>query len=102
MPSSSAQRIHTIAVVAVLVAAAGILAFVILRPGVTAQRPPGVVQPTEVKIGPEISGRFLRLAVAPGQSVRKGDTLAQLLNPELEKAAHLGEARKEISISKRS
>ncbi len=93
-----AQRIHTIAVVAVLAAAAGILAFLILRPGVTAQRPPGVVQPTEIKIGPEISGRLLRFAVAPGQSVRKGDTLAELSNPELEAGlvlaqAQLGQAR---------
>ena len=98
MPSSSAQRIHTIAVVAVLVAAAGILAFLILRLGVTAQRPPGVVQPTEIKIAPEISGRLLSFAVAPGQSVRKGDTLAELSNPELEAGlvlaqAQLGQAR---------
>jgi HlyD family secretion protein len=98
MPCSPAQRIHTIAVVAVLVAAAGILAFLILRPGVTAQRPPGVVQPTEIKIAPEISGRLLRFAVAPGQSVRKGDALAELSNPELEAGlvlvqAQLGQAR---------
>src|SRR5689334_8101334 len=98
MPSSPNRRIHTIAVVAVFAAAAGILAFVILRPGVTAQRPLGVVQPTEIKIAPEISGRLLRFAVAPGQSVRKGDTLAELSNPELEAGlglakAQLGQAR---------
>src|SRR5438477_7949237 len=97
MPSSS-RRIHTIAVVAVLVATAGILAFLILGPGVVAQPAPGVVQPTEIKIAPEISGRFLRFAVAPGQSVRKGDTLAELSNPELEAGlllaqAQLGQAR---------
>jgi HlyD family secretion protein len=92
MPSSSAQRIHTIGVAAVLVAAAGILAFLILRPGVTAQPPPGVVQPTEIKIAPEISGRLLRFAVAPGQSVRKGDMLAELSNPELEAGLLLAEA----------
>jgi HlyD family secretion protein len=98
MQSSSAQRIHTIAVIAVLVAAAGILAFLILRPGVTAQRPPGGVQPTEIKIALEISSRLLRVAVAPGQSVRKGDTLAELSSPELEAGlvsaqAQLGQAR---------
>jgi HlyD family secretion protein len=97
-PSSSGQRIHTIAVVAVLIAAAVILAFLILRPGVTAQRPPGVVQPTEIKIAPEISGRLLRYAVVRGQSVRKGDTLAELSSPELEAGlvlaqAQLGQAR---------
>jgi HlyD family secretion protein len=98
MPSSSAQRFHTIAVVVVLAAAAGILAFLVLRPGVVAQRPPGVVQPTEIKIAPEISARLLRFAVAPGQSVHKGDALAELSNPELEAGlvlaqAQLGEAR---------
>ena len=92
MASSSGQRIHTIAVVAVLLAAAGILAFLILRPGVTAQPPPGVVQPTEIKIAPEISGRLLRFAVAPGQSVRNGETLAELSNPELEAGLVLAQA----------
>jgi HlyD family secretion protein len=95
MPGS---RTHTIAVVAVLVAAAAILAFLILRPSVTAQRPPGVVQPIEVNIGPEISGRLSRFAVTPGQSVRKGDMVAELSNPELEAGlglaqAELGQAR---------
>ena len=93
MPSSSAQRFHTIAVIAALVVVAGILAFVILRPGVVAQRPPGVVQPTEIKIAPEISGRLFRFAVAPGQTVRKGDILAELSNPELKAALVLGQAQ---------
>jgi HlyD family secretion protein len=93
MPFSPAQRFHTIAVVAVLAAAAGIAAFLVFRPNVVAQRPPGVVQPTEIKIAPEISGRFLRYAVAPGQSVHKGDTLAELSNPELEAALVLAQAQ---------
>ena len=98
MPSSPVHRTHTIAVLAVLAATAGILAFLILRPGVVAPPPPGVVQPTEIKIAPEISGRFLRFAAALGQSVRKGDTLAELSNPELEAGlvlaqAQLGQAR---------
>jgi len=64
----------------------------------TLQRPPGVVQPTEIKIAPKISGRLLRFAVAPGQSMRKGDALAELSNPELEAGlvlaqAELGQAR---------
>ena len=100
MPPSPVQRFHTIAVVAALAAAAGILAFLILRPGVVAQRSPGVIQPTEIKIAPEISGRLVRFAVAPGQRVHQGDTLAELSNPELEAAlvlaqAQLGQARAE-------
>ena len=94
MPFSSAQRFHTIAVVVALAAVAGILAFLILRPGAVAQRPPGVVQPTEIKIAPEISGRLLRFAVAPGQSARKGDTVAELSNPELEAGLVLAQAQR--------
>ena len=68
MPSSPVQRTHTIAVLAVLAATAGIPAFLILRPGVVGQRPPGVVQPIEIKIAPEISGRLLHFAVAPDRA----------------------------------
>ncbi len=98
MPSSNSQRFHTIAVVVALAAVAGILAFLVLRPGVLAGRLPGVVQPTEIKIAPEISGRLSRYAVALRQTVRKGDTLVELSNPELEAGlvlaqAQLGQAR---------
>ena len=98
MPSSSAQRFHTIAVVIALAAVAGILIFLVLRPRVVAQTAPGVVQPTEIKIGPEISGRLLRFAVAPGQSVQKGDLLAELSNPELEAALVLAQAQRAIAF----
>jgi HlyD family secretion protein len=98
MPSSRARRLHTVAVIAVLAAAAGILAFLILRPGIAAPGAPGLVQSTEIKIAPEISGRLLRFAVAAGQPVHKGQLLVELSNPELEAAlvlarAKLGEAR---------
>jgi HlyD family secretion protein len=98
MPSSRAQRIHIVAVAAVLAAAAGIVAFVILRPGIAAPGSPGLVQSTEIEIAPEISGRLVRFAVAAGQRVHKGELLVALSNPELEAAlvlarAQLGEAR---------
>jgi HlyD family secretion protein len=98
MPASTGQRLHTIAVVAALAAAAGILAFLILRPGVVVPPSPGLVQATEIRIGPEIGGRLLRFAVAAGQPVHRGDLLAELSNPELEAAlvlarAQLGAAR---------
>ena len=98
MPRRTDHRAHTIAVVAALAGAAGILLFLMLGSGVTAPRSPGVVHATEVKIAPEISGRLARFAVMPGQSVRQGDDLAELGNPELSAAlvlanAQLGEAR---------
>jgi HlyD family secretion protein len=95
---SPKDRTHTVAVLIALVGVAGILLFFILGSGVTVLRAPRVVQTTEIKIAPEISGRLARLAVVQGQSVRKGDDLAELLNPELSAAlvlakAEAGEAR---------
>jgi len=65
----------------------------ILGSGVTAARAPGVVQTTEIKIAPEISGRLGRFAVTQGQSVHQGDELVALVNPELSAALVLAEAQ---------
>jgi HlyD family secretion protein len=86
MPASRVDRLLTVAVLAALAAVGAILAFVILGSGVVARSPPGVVQVTEIKIAPEISGRLARFAVARGQAVRRGDVLVELSNPELEAA----------------
>lgn len=51
----------------------------------------GMVQRTRLRIGPEVSGRLARILVVTGQSVRTGDLLALLDNPEL--AASLDEAK---------
>jgi HlyD family secretion protein len=98
LPHSLQERTHTLAVLAALVGVAGILLFFVLNSGVTAPRSPGVVQTTEIKISPEISGRLARFAIAQGQSVRQGDDLVELLNPELSASlilakAQAGEAR---------
>ncbi len=98
MPARRVERRFTLLVLLALVAAAGILAFVILGSSVVAQRAPGVVEATEIKIAPEISGRLARFVVAPGQVVHQGDTLAELSSPEREAAlllakAELGAAR---------
>jgi multidrug resistance efflux pump len=95
---SPKDRIHAVAVLVALVGVAGILVFFMLGSGVTVLRAPGVVQSTEIKIAPEISGRLARLAVAQGQSVRQGEDLAELANPELSASlvlasAEAGEAR---------
>ena len=51
----------------------------------------GVVHETEIRIAPETPGRLKTVAVAPGQAVRKGETLAVLSSPEV--AASLEEAK---------
>ena len=65
---------------------------VILIPHRTALPPiAGMVRQTEIRIAPEITGRLASIEVRAGQTVRKGDLLAVLSNPEL--AASLGEAK---------
>jgi HlyD family secretion protein len=79
--------------VAALFGVGGILLFLILGSGVMAQRFPGVVHSTEIKVAPEISGRLARFAVTPGQSVRAGDELVELVSPELSAALVLANAQ---------
>jgi hypothetical protein len=55
--------------------------FVILRPGVSAQPPPGVVQPTKIKIAPEIGGRLFRFAAAPGKACARATRLPSYRTP---------------------
>jgi len=54
----------------------------------TAERPDapiiGMVRETELRISPDTTGRLQSLRVVAGQSVKKGDVLAVLSNPELE------------------
>jgi len=97
-PPGTGHRLHTIAVIGALTGAVAILVFLILGSGVAPLRAPGVVHTTEIKIAPEISGRLSRFAVTPGQSVREGDKLVELVNPELSASlvlakAELGEAQ---------
>jgi HlyD family secretion protein len=93
MRSNTSHRQYVISVVLALVAVAAILGLLILRPGLVAPRPPGVVQSTEIKIAPEISGRLARFTTMSGQEVHRGEVLAELSNPELEAALLLARAQ---------
>jgi len=93
MRHSGSQRSYTIAVVAALLGVGGILLFLILGSGIEAQREPGVVHATEIRIAPEVSGRLLRFAVSPGEAVHAGDLLVELSSPELSAALVLAKAQ---------
>jgi HlyD family secretion protein len=99
VPLRIARHGYSIAAAAALAGVAGILAFVIVGSDiVAAPRVPGLVHVTEIKIAPEISGRLARFVVRPGETVRAGDDLVELANPELSASlvlasAQLGEAR---------
>ena len=55
---------------------------------------PGMVRTTEIRLGPEISGRMARFLVAPGQGVEAGQPVAVINNPEL--WAAVGAARAQV------
>jgi len=93
MVARTGHHAYSIAAVAALAGAGGILLFLAVGSRVVAQRPPAMVRSTEIKIAPEISGRLLRFVVAPGQSVRSGDEIVELVNPELSAALVLAEAQ---------
>jgi len=85
------RRKRLLAALAV-VAAVAVATVVVLLPH-HASAPPiaGMVRQTEIRIAPEISGRLVSIPVRAGQSVRKGELLAVLDNPDL--TASLGEAK---------
>jgi HlyD family secretion protein len=87
-----ARRRKRLLAALVVVAAVAVAAVVVLLPH-RASAPPiaGMVRQTEIRIAPEISGRLVAIPVRAGQSVRKGELLAVLDNPDL--TASLGEAK---------
>jgi HlyD family secretion protein len=90
-------RTRLIAAVAALAVAAVAVAVLVPR---QAAAPPiaGMVRQTEIRIAPEITGRLASVEVHAGQTVRKGEVLAVLDNPEL--AASLGEAKAAAASAK--
>src|SRR5262249_24772540 len=69
-----------------------VVAFIAFGPRpATAPAVAGMVRQTEIRIAPEITGRLVSIAVQARQTVRKGELLAQVSNPELESS--LGEAQ---------
>jgi HlyD family secretion protein len=82
------------ALIAVALLAVGAGAY-LLGPRGVAPKPVGMVRTTEIRIAPEVSGRMLALRVKPGDTVRPGDVLATLDNPEL--GAAMAEARAAVA-----
>src|SRR4051812_35252030 len=58
----------------------------------------GIVRATEIRMAPEISGRFGRYLLEPGQTVQAGQPVALLVNPEL--WAAVGAARAQVEKAK--
>jgi HlyD family secretion protein len=60
----------------------------------TSEPVPGMVRTTEIRVAPEISGHLARFLVEPGSTVRRGQAVALLDNPEL--WAAVGVARAQV------
>jgi multidrug resistance efflux pump len=78
-----------------LAVGAGLAAAFVYRPWQATQPPtplPGVVHETQIRIAPETDGRVASFRVSAGQTVRKGDILATLNNPELTAAVEEAKA----------
>ena len=94
MPRNAGQHKHTIAAVAALFGAVGILLFLIVGSGVVAQRSPGVVHSTEIRVAPEISGRLARFAVTRAEGRRfAAHEFLELVSPERSAALVLANAQ---------
>jgi multidrug resistance efflux pump len=82
-------RALRVAVGVLVLAGAGAVAYLALRP--VPPRPiVGMVRATEIKITPEVSGRIASLPFKPGDHLEAGAIVVELTNPEL--AAAVGEA----------
>ena len=84
-----------------LVVGIGLAAAFVYRPWEAGQPPApilGVAHETQIRIAPETDGRLGSFQVSAGQTVRKGDILATLSNPEL--AAAVEEARANLATAR--
>jgi HlyD family secretion protein len=90
------KLLRRLAIAVVLLALAGGVAMLALRPTIP---PPiiGMVRTTEIKIEPEVSGRIAALPFKAGDRVSAGAVVAELSNPEL--AAAVEEARAAVAVA---
>src|SRR5262245_54221501 len=92
---ASRRPAHIIAL-GVVVIAAGVGGYLLLRP----EPPPsivGVVRTTEVRVAPEVSGQLAAIKVQKGGSVRAGDVVAELSADEL--TASVAQARAALAAA---
>jgi len=85
---SKARR--RIVVLGLVVVAAGVGGYLLLRPAPAAPIA-GVVRATEIRLAPEVAGQLATIKVQKGARVRAGDVLAEL--SALELTASVGQAR---------
>jgi HlyD family secretion protein len=96
------RRTKRAAIVAIaLVLVAGVLIYSVRRSG-SATTIVGVVRATEVRVGPEVDGQLVSIAVGKGARVRAGDVLARLSAVELTAQADQARAALASAIATRN
>jgi HlyD family secretion protein len=101
MPTRTGATLVRIVFVALLLGGAAAVAFVALKP--TAPPPVlGMVRATEIEIQPEVSGRIASLPLRAGDSVKAGDVVAILSNPELAASVMEAEAAVGVAVANRN
>jgi HlyD family secretion protein len=92
----ASHRLSRIIVPGVLLIAAGVGAYLLLRPRL---EPPlvGVVRVTEVRVAPEVAGQLASIKVQKGAQVHAGDVVAELSAEEL--TAAVVQARAELAAA---
>ncbi len=78
----ASHRLTRVAVLGVLLVAAGVGVYLLLRPTPELQMV-GVVRMTEVRVAPEVGGQLASIKVQKGERVRAGDVVAELSALEL-------------------
>jgi HlyD family secretion protein len=78
----ASHRLTRVAVFGVLLVAAGVGAYLLLRPTPEPQMV-GVVRMTEVRVAPEVGGQLASIKVQKGERVHAGDVVAELSALEL-------------------
>src|SRR4029453_11980721 len=88
MPMAEARR--RILVLGLILVAAGIGGYLLLRPAPVAPIV-GVVRATQIRLAPEVGGQLATIKVEKGTRIRAGDVVAEL--SALELTASVGQAR---------
>jgi multidrug resistance efflux pump len=94
-----ARRGRRIVVLGVILVAAGVATYLLLRPPGPA-RIVGVVRTTEIRVAPEVAGQLASIKVHKGDHVRAGDVVAELSAEEL--TAAVTQARAALDAAKAS
>src|SRR5271155_1011320 len=92
----ASHRLTRILMPGVVLVAAGVGAYLLLRP---VPEPPmvGVVRTTEVRVAPEVGGQLASIKVQKGERVRAGDVVADL--SALELTAAVAQARAALAAA---